>query len=143
MPDTMFPGTSVLIPSRYEVASTHELGSIGNVAHEWIASLVESVREALDYAIADGAEDEDAAFHAQAMSDCGMGHEIAERAIPVRTVEIWDLFVSLNAWDFDASDYYGDEPMRDGVTGIAKMAVYAIADEIISGILYDIAEGAV
>ena len=56
-------------------------------------------------------------------------YEIADRAVPIYTGNVWQVFSDISAWDYD-SDYITDYDGND-MTQMAKLVLYDIATQVI------------
>lgn len=53
---------------------------------------------------------------------------MADSCVPIYTKEIWDIFVSLQAWDADVDDYLISESMQGDMTKGAQLTLYMVAE---------------
>lgn len=57
-----------------------------------------------------------------------MVFETADGIVPVSDYDCWEVFTDLGAWQIDLSDY---SPSLEDLTSVARLALYAIAEELI------------
>lgn len=57
--------------------------------------------------------------------------ETADGIVPVYNHECWAVFTDLGAWQIDLSDY---SPSLEDLTSVARLALYAIAEQLITAL---------
>lgn len=66
--------------------------------------------------------------------------EIATSAVPEVSVERWDIFRDLAAWTEDVSDILNNSKTITGLSDLAGLVLYGIADRLVRSLLRDIKE---
>ena len=58
-----------------------------------------------------------------------MTFQTADGIVPISNYECWEVFTDLGAWQIDLSDY---SPSLEDLTSVARLALYAIAEQLIT-----------